>query len=72
MKIIFAYTKTTLKLKMVEMFYEGMLQLKTVIWAVELKVFNILDKIKAGNKPGSVLTSVSRDHSSGTAVTDRL
>jgi len=54
------------------MFYEGMLKLKTVIWAVELKVFNILDKIKAGNKPGSVLTSVSRDHSSGTAVTDRL
>ena len=39
---------------------------------VELKACVSLEKVRAGNKPGSVLTSVSRDHSSGTAVTDRL
>ncbi len=54
------------------MFYEGILQLKTVLWAVELKANRFLGKIRAGNKPGSVLTDVSHDHSSGTAVTGRL
>ena len=57
---------------MVEMWYGGILQLKTIVWAVEMKANNILKNIRAGNKPGSVLTNVSRDHSSGTAVTDSL
>ncbi len=57
---------------MVELWYESILQLKSIVWAVELKANRILDKIRAGNKPGSVLTEVSRDHSSGTAVTDSL
>ena len=54
------------------MFYEGILQLKIIVWAAELKANHILGKIKAGNKPGSVLTAVSRDHLSGTTVTDSL
>ena len=54
------------------MFYEGILQLKTVFLAVELKANCFLEKIRAGNKPGSVLTDVSRDHSSGAAVTGSL
>jgi hypothetical protein len=61
-----------LKLKKVEMFYEGILQLKIIMWAAELKANHIFGKIKAGNKPGSVLTAVSRDHLSGTTVTDSL
>ena len=39
---------------------------------VELKACVSLEKVRAGNKPGSVLTDVSRDHSSGAAVTGRL
>jgi|TARA_X000001036_G_scaffold171989_1_gene162579 hypothetical protein len=54
------------------MFYEGILQLKIIMWAAELKANHILGKIKAGNKPGSVPTTVSRDHLSGTTVTDSL
>ena len=54
------------------MFYEGILPLKIIMWVAELKANHILGKIKAGNKPGSVLTDVSRDHSSGAAVTGRL
>ena len=54
------------------MFYESILQLKTVSLAVELKANCFLEKIRAGNKPGSVLTDVSRDHLSRIAVTDRL
>ena len=54
------------------MFYEGILQLKTVLWAVELKANSFFEKIRAGNKPGSVLTDVSRDHLSRIAVTGRL
>ena len=54
------------------MFYEGILQLKILLWSAELKAHHILGKIKAGNKPGSVLTAVSRDHLSGTTVTDSL
>jgi hypothetical protein len=54
------------------MFYEGILQLKIIKWAAELKANHILGKIKAGNKPGSVLTVVSHDHLSGTTVTDSL
>ena len=54
------------------MFYEGILQLKTIFLTVALKANCFLEKIRAGNKPGSVLTDVSRDHSSGTAVTGRL
>ena len=61
-----------MSLKRVEMFYEGILQLKTVLWDVELKANSFLEKIRAGNKPGSVLTDVSRDHSSGAAVTGCL
>ena len=57
---------------MVEMWYGGILQLKPIVWAVEMEGTRILKKIRAGNKPGSVLTYVSRDHSSGTAVTDSL
>ena len=54
------------------MWYGGILQLKPIILAVEMKATRILKKIRAGNKPGSVLTDVSRDQSSGTAVTDSL
>ena len=57
---------------MVEIWYEGILQLKPFVLAFEIKATKILKKIRAGNKPGSVLTVVSRDHSSGTAVTDNL
>lgn len=64
--------KTLWSLKIVEMLYEGILQLKPIVWAVELRANSILDNIRAGNKPGSVLTDVSCDHSSGTAVTDSL
>ena len=39
---------------------------------VELKACVSLEKVRAGNKPGSVLTDVSRDHLSRIAVTDRL
>ena len=57
---------------MVEMWYGGILQLRPIVWAVEIKATSILKKIRAGNKPGSVLTAVSRDHLSGTTVTDSL
>ena len=57
---------------MVEIWYGGILQLKSIVWAVDIKATSILKKIRAGNKPGSVLTNVSRDHSSGTVVTDNL
>ena len=57
---------------MVEMWYGGILQLKPIVWAVGIKANVILKKIRAGNKPGSVLNDLSRDHSSGTAVTDNL
>ena len=40
--------------------------------AVELKACVSLEKVRAGNKPGSVLTDVSRDHLSRMAVTGRL
>ena len=40
--------------------------------AVELKPCVSLEKIRVGNKPGSVLTDVSRDHLSRMAVTGRL
>ena len=39
---------------------------------VELKACVSLEKVRAGNKPGSVLTDVSRDHLSRIAVTGRL
>ena len=70
--ITFVYIKVLRGLKMVEMWYGGILQLKPIVWAVEIEANRILKKIRAGNKPGSVLTNVSRDHSSGTAVTDSL
>ena len=70
--ITFVFIKILRGLKMFEMWYGGILQLKPIVWAVEMKAFRILKKIRAGNKPGSVLTDVSRDHSSGTAVTDSL
>ena len=54
------------------MFYEGILLLEIIMWDTELKSQHIFGKIKAGNKPGSVLTAVRRDHLSGTAVTDSL
>ena len=57
---------------MVEMWYGGILQLKPIVWAVKMKATRVLKKIRSGNKPGSVLTDVSCDHSSGTAVTDSL
>ena len=70
--ITFVFIKILRGLKMVEMWYGSILQLKPIVWAVEMKAPSILKKIRAGNKPGSVLTDVSRDHSSGTAVTDSL
>ena len=70
--IIFEFIKILRGLKMVEMWYGSILQLRPIIWAVEIKTTSILKKIRAGNKPGSVLTDVSRDHSSGTVVTDNL
>ena len=70
--ITFVFIKILRRLKMVEMWYGGILQLKPIVWAVEMKATGILKKIRAGNKPGSVLTDVSRDHSSGAAVTDSL
>ena len=70
--ITFVFIKILRGLKMVEMWYGGILLLKTIVWALEMKATRILKKIRAGNKPGSVLTDVSRDHSSGTAVTDSL
>ena len=39
---------------------------------VELKACVSLEKVRAGNKPGSVLTEVSRGHVSRIAVTGRL
>ena len=39
---------------------------------VELKPCVSLEKIRVGNKPGSVLTDVSRDHLSRIAVTGSL
>ena len=57
---------------MVEMWYGSILQLRPIVWAVEMNANRVLKKIRAENKPGSVLTDVSRDHSSGTAVTDSL
>ena len=39
---------------------------------VELKACVSLEKVRAGNKPGSFLTDVSRDHLSRIAVTGRL
>ena len=70
--ITFVFIKILRGLKMVEMWYGSILQLRSIVWAVEIKVNRVLKKIRAGNKPGSVLTDVSRDHSSGTAVTSRL
>ena len=70
--ITFVFIKILLGLKMVEMWYGSILQLRPIVWAVEMKANRVLKKIRAGNKPGSVLTDVSRDHSSGTAVTDSL
>ena len=70
--ITFVFIKILRGLKMVEMWYGGILQLKPIVWAVEMKATRILKNIRAGNKPGSVLTDVSRDHSSGTVVTDSL
>ena len=70
--ITFVFIKILLGLKMVEMWYGGILQLKPIVWAVKMKATRVLKKIRAGNKPGSVLTDVSHDHSSGTAVTDSL
>ena len=55
-----------------EMWYGSILQLRPIVWAVEMKANRVLKKIRAGNKPGSVLTDVNCDHSSGTAVTDSL
>ena len=66
------FIKIQLGLKMVEMWYGGILQLNSILWTVEIKATKILKNIRVGNKPGSVLTDVSRDHSSGTAVTDSL
>ena len=40
--------------------------------AVELKASVSLEKVRVGNKPGSVLTDVSRDQLSRIAVTGRL
>ena len=68
--ITFMFIKILRGLKMVEMWYGSILQLRPIVWAVEMKANSVLKKIRAGNKPGSVLTDVSRDHSSGTAVTD--
>ena len=70
--ITFVFIKILLGLKMVEMWYSGILQLKPILWSVENEANRILKKIRAGNKPGSVLTDVSRDHSSGIVVTDNL
>ena len=70
--ITFVFIKFLRGLKMVEMWYGSILQLRPIVWAVEMKANRVLKKIRAGNKPGSVLTDVSRDHSSGTAVTDSL
>ena len=70
--ITFVFIKILRDLKMVEMWYGSILQLKPIVWAVEIEANRILKKIRAGNKPGSVLTNVSRDHSSGTVVTDNL
>ena len=70
--ITFVFIKILRGPKMVEIWYGGILQLKPIVWAVEMKAISILKNIRAGNKPGSVLTDVSRDHSSGTAVTDSL
>jgi len=39
---------------------------------VDLKACVSLEKVRARNKPGSVLTDVSRDHLSRIAVTGRL
>ena len=69
---IFEFIKILRGLKMVELLYGGILHLRPIVWAVEIKATSILKKIRAGNKPGSVLTDVSHDHSSGTAVTDSL
>ena len=41
---------------MVEMWYGGILQLKPIMYAIEMNATKILKKIRAGNKPGSVLT----------------
>ena len=70
--ITFVFIKILRGLKMVEMWHGSILQLRPIVWAVEMKANRVLKKIRAGNKPGSVLTDVSRDHSSGTAVTDSL
>ena len=70
--ITFVFIKILRDLKMVEMWYGGILQLKPIMYAIEMNATKILKKIRAGNKPGSVLTDVSHDHSSGTAVTDSL
>ena len=70
--ITFVFIKILRDLKMVELWYGSILQLKPIIWTVEMKATRILKNIRAGNKPGSVLTDVSRDHSSGAAVADSL
>ena len=66
------FIKILLGLKMVEMWYGGILQLNQIVWAFDVKATRILKKIRVGSKPGSVLTNVSRDHSSGIVVTDKL
>lgn len=70
--ITFVFIKILRGLKMVEMWYGSILQLRPIVWAVEMKANRVLKKIRAGNKPGSVLTDVSRDHLSRIAVTGRL
>ena len=70
--ITFVFIKILRGVKMVEIWNGNILQLKPIVWAFEMKATRILKKIRAGNKPGSVLIDVSRDHSSGTDVTDSL
>ncbi len=55
------------------MFYAGTVQFNTVSYVCcDRKACVSLEKVRARNKPGSVLTDVSRDHLSRIAVTDRL
>ena len=46
--ITFVFIKILRGLKMVEMWYGGILQLKPIVWAVEMKATRILKKIRAG------------------------
>ena len=70
--ITFVFIKILRGLKMIEMWYGSILQFKPIVLAFEIEANRVLKIIRAGNKPGSVLTDVSHDHSSGTAVTDSL